>query len=357
MPSSSPAPCSRRSAPRGVGGSHVAPARCSSATPQPRRPCRARRRARRRPRASRAPSARARASCGSARGRTVAAAIAGCAGGRACGSPRPTTSPARVHPGRPRQRRCAGRLAAVQWNFDPGTGVDAPLAWDHLVAGRPARRPGRGRRGARHGRRLSRRPAASSARPTSRPQQFVPGYDFVDGDRFPDDENGHGTHVASTIAEEVDNGIGVTGLAYGAKIMPVRVLDALGEGDIPTIAAGHPLRRPPRRTVHQPLVRVRPRADSARHPGDPQRGALRRPPRRAHRRGGGQLGRDLARVPRARPRRVLRRRGDGARLQGALLERRRGARHRRARRRARRRHCPATRTAGPARRRAATSAR
>ena len=64
------------------------------------------------------------------------------------------------------------------------------------------------------------------------------GYDFVDGDRFPNDENGHGTHVASTIGESTDNGTGVTGLAYGAKIMPVRVLDAHGAGDSVDITAG-----------------------------------------------------------------------------------------------------------------------
>ena len=57
------------------------------------------------------------------------------------------------------------------------------------------------------------------------------GYDFVENDRFPHDENGHGTHVASTIGESTHNDRGVTGLAYGAKIMPIRVLDAHGEGD------------------------------------------------------------------------------------------------------------------------------
>ena len=46
---------------------------------------------------------------------------------------------------------------------------------------------------------------------------FVRGYDFVDDDTFPNDENGHGTHVAGTIGERTDNGIGVTGLAYGAQ--------------------------------------------------------------------------------------------------------------------------------------------
>jgi serine protease len=67
---------------------------------------------------------------------------------------------------------------------------------------------------------------------------FVRGYDFVGHDSHPDDENGHGTHVASTIGEGVNNGVGLTGLAYGARIMPVRVLDSIGEGDVPVIARG-----------------------------------------------------------------------------------------------------------------------
>ena len=67
---------------------------------------------------------------------------------------------------------------------------------------------------------------------------FVRGYDFVGRDSHPDDENGHGTHVAGTIGEGVNNGVGLTGLAYGAKIMPVRVLDSIGEGDVPVIARG-----------------------------------------------------------------------------------------------------------------------
>ncbi|HEX2266485.1 MAG TPA: S8 family serine peptidase, partial [Solirubrobacterales bacterium] len=70
------------------------------------------------------------------------------------------------------------------------------------------------------------------------PNQFVPGFDFVGRDRFPLDESGHGTHVAGTIAEQTDNGVGVTGLAYGAKLMPVRVLDRNGFGNALSIAKG-----------------------------------------------------------------------------------------------------------------------
>jgi serine protease len=74
--------------------------------------------------------------------------------------------------------------------------------------------------------------------PDFSPEQFVPGEDFVDHDRLPLDENGHGTHVAGTIAEQTDNGIGLTGIAYGAKLMPVRVLDRGNVGYANRIAAG-----------------------------------------------------------------------------------------------------------------------
>jgi serine protease len=68
--------------------------------------------------------------------------------------------------------------------------------------------------------------------------QFVKGYDFVDHDRMPLDENGHGTHVAGTIAEKTNNGVGLTGLAFRAKLMPVRVLDKHGRGRADEIAKG-----------------------------------------------------------------------------------------------------------------------
>jgi serine protease len=137
-----------------------------------------------------------------------------------------------------------------QWNFlpydasgarnlpvSPG-GIDAPGAWRNLIE--------RGRPGAAgvvvavldSG--IAYRSLGTGFRrsPDFGPRQFVPGYDFVDHDRVPLDESGHGTHVAGTIAEKTGNGVGVTGLAYRAKLMPVRVLDANGSGDALQIAKG-----------------------------------------------------------------------------------------------------------------------
>ena len=45
---------------------------------------------------------------------------------------------------------------------------------------------------------------------------FVPGFDFIKYDTHPQDQNGHGTHVASIVAESTNNGMGCAGIAYGA---------------------------------------------------------------------------------------------------------------------------------------------
>jgi subtilisin family serine protease len=65
----------------------------------------------------------------------------------------------------------------------------------------------------------------------------VSGYDFVSGDNDPNDANGHGTHVAGTIAAG-NNGFGATGIAPDAKILPVRVLGDDGSGFMDSVAAG-----------------------------------------------------------------------------------------------------------------------
>ncbi|MGB9911263.1 MAG: S8 family serine peptidase [Microgenomates group bacterium] len=67
---------------------------------------------------------------------------------------------------------------------------------------------------------------------------FVAGYDFVNNDSDPTDENGHGTHVAGTIAQSTNNSLGVAGIAYKSCLMPVRVLDASGSGTYADVADG-----------------------------------------------------------------------------------------------------------------------
>ena len=63
------------------------------------------------------------------------------------------------------------------------------------------------------------------------------GYDFVDGDSIAEDANGHGTHVAGTIAAAND-GRGITGVAHDATIMPIRVLDEEGAGYLSDVIRG-----------------------------------------------------------------------------------------------------------------------
>jgi serine protease len=140
-------------------------------------------------------------------------------------------------PNDPGRGATPGGWQAIQWNFAGPFGVNAPTAWDHLAA---VGRPGASGvivavldTGVAYS---DRGPFTRS--PDLRGDRFRRGFDFVDWDRYPNDQNGHGTHVASTIAESIDNGVGVTGLAYGAKIMSVRVLDARGEGDSVAIAKG-----------------------------------------------------------------------------------------------------------------------
>jgi serine protease len=131
-----------------------------------------------------------------------------------------------------------GGWRQLQWNFLADSyGIDVEPAWARVAAaGRPGGRGvvvavlDTGVAYANHGK-FRRSPDLTGA-------SFAPGYDFVDDDPYPDDHNGHGTHVASTIAERTNNGIGVTGIAYDATIMPVRVLDSRGEGDANVIARG-----------------------------------------------------------------------------------------------------------------------
>jgi serine protease len=122
-----------------------------------------------------------------------------------------------------------------QWNFTGPYGIGMPEAWSLAeAAGAPG---GRGAviavldsgvafenyRGFRRA-------------PDLRRSTFVRPWDFVDHDSHPNDRYGHGTHVTGTLAEATNNGLSVAGVAYGVKIMPLKVLNDFGEGDSIAIA-------------------------------------------------------------------------------------------------------------------------
>ncbi|MCX6369300.1 MAG: S8 family serine peptidase [Armatimonadetes bacterium] len=66
--------------------------------------------------------------------------------------------------------------------------------------------------------------------------KFTAGYNFVSKSTNADDDHGHGTHVAGTIAESTNNNEGVAGIAFEATVMPLKVLSAEGSGNSADIA-------------------------------------------------------------------------------------------------------------------------
>src|SRR3954449_3267092 len=147
----------------------------------------------------------------------------------------------RVHaagfvPNDPGRAGTPGAWQKLQWNFTGTWGVNALKAWN--IARSVHAGGGKGVIVAvidsgvayeNHGP-FRRAPDLNASRFTKAK------YDWVDRDRHPDDEESHGTHVTGTIAEQTNNGKGVTGLAYNVKIMPLRVLDSEGNGDGADIA-------------------------------------------------------------------------------------------------------------------------
>jgi serine protease len=130
-----------------------------------------------------------------------------------------------------------GGWEQTQWNFGGTFGIEAPEAWANVIADHA---PGGAKvvvavldTGVAYANRGKYRRS-----PDFNKYSFVQGYDFIDRTPYANDHNGHGTFVASTIAEATNNHRGLTGLAYAARIMPVRVLDSAGEGDASVIAEG-----------------------------------------------------------------------------------------------------------------------
>jgi serine protease len=133
-----------------------------------------------------------------------------------------------------------------QWNLIGPYGIGMVEAWDLAV-----QRGAPGGRGAvvavlDSGVAYQRRGRYRRA-PDLRAASFVKGYDFVGRDPYPNDVFGHGTHVAGTIAQATNNGLATAGIAYRARIMPLRVLDWKGSGD--SVAISRAIRYAAKRRV------------------------------------------------------------------------------------------------------------
>ncbi len=112
------------------------------------------------------------------------------------------------------------------------------------------------------------RPARVSSSPSSTPvsQATHPtsgvgcsaARDFIAPGTSANDENGHGTHVAGIIAATPTTRSASPDWRRTSRILPVRVLDADGDGDSAGCRPGHHLGRPARRQRHQPLARLDP---------------------------------------------------------------------------------------------------
>jgi subtilisin family serine protease len=121
-----------------------------------------------------------------------------------------------------------------QWDMHPGVGgIDAPGAW----AQSPARGAGvvvavidtgvayedfAGGQGVFGPKIFGRAPDLAGV-------PIVAPWDWIGGDSHANDENGHGTHVAATILENTNNGVGEAGVSE-ASLMPLRILDFSGNG-------------------------------------------------------------------------------------------------------------------------------
>jgi len=68
--------------------------------------------------------------------------------------------------------------------------------------------------------------------------KLLSGWDYVNNDGDPTDDNGHGTMVAGIIGAATNNSTGIAGLCWGCKILPVKVLDASASGSYANIASG-----------------------------------------------------------------------------------------------------------------------
>jgi len=81
-------------------------------------------------------------------------------------------------------------------------------------------------------------PRAVSYRRSPELGPFLPGWDFVNDDPYPDDDYGHGTNVATIAAGAANNRAGSAGIAFGVTLLPIKVLDYRGDSSLELIVQG-----------------------------------------------------------------------------------------------------------------------
>lgn len=109
-------------------------------------------------------------------------------------------------------------------NLTPGADIDAPEAWD-ITTGAMVRIAV-----------LS--TGVEMDHPDLAGKIVAGGYDFVNDDDDPSDDNWRGTYQAGIAAAMTDNGRDVAGVSWGAEILPIKVLDSAGDGTWATMASG-----------------------------------------------------------------------------------------------------------------------
>ncbi|MDK2912917.1 MAG: serine protease [Methanolobus sp.] len=120
---------------------------------------------------------------------------------------------------------------AYQWNFHSGHGINLTRAWDISTGQRVIVAVlDTGIAYENYG--------TYALAPDLAGTSFKAGWDFVNNDPHANDDHGHGTHVAGTIAQSTDNGIGVAGIAYECTLMPVKVLNKRGSGTLQYLIDG-----------------------------------------------------------------------------------------------------------------------
>ncbi|MDY6796451.1 MAG: DUF5719 family protein [Actinomycetota bacterium] len=117
-----------------------------------------------------------------------------------------------------------------QWNLQK---IDMPAAWDIAKGGKSSVTVAVVDSGVAY------RTAGKYTRaPDFQNTVFGDGYDFINNDDFPDDDYGHGTHMAAIIASSHNNSFRAAGMAYSCTIMPVRVLGLDGVGTASSVSSG-----------------------------------------------------------------------------------------------------------------------